>query len=96
MTLPGQITGVQTVGVPVTDQDRAIDFYVGTLGFDRRLDVRPDGGRRWIEVGPDGSAPTIALFAAHEGGPARWKPASGSPLEGLLRPGCAARTARAN
>ena len=28
MTLPGQITGVHTVGVPVTDQDRAIDFYV--------------------------------------------------------------------
>ena len=26
MTLPGQITGVHTVGVPVTDQDRAIDF----------------------------------------------------------------------
>ena len=30
MTLPGQITGVHTVGVPVTDQDRAIDFYVGS------------------------------------------------------------------
>jgi lactoylglutathione lyase len=39
MTLPGQITGVHTVGVPVTDQDRAIDFYVGTLGFDKRLDA---------------------------------------------------------
>ena len=26
MTLPGQITSVHTVGVPVTDQDRAIDF----------------------------------------------------------------------
>ena len=30
MTLPGQITGVHTVGVPVPDQDRAIDFYVGS------------------------------------------------------------------
>ena len=28
MTLPGQITGVHTVGVPVTDQERAIDFYM--------------------------------------------------------------------
>ena len=52
MTLPGQITGVHTVGVPVTDQDRAIDFYVGTLGFDKRLDADMGGGRRWIEVAP--------------------------------------------
>jgi catechol 2,3-dioxygenase-like lactoylglutathione lyase family enzyme len=52
MTLPGQITGVHTVGVPVTDQDRAIDFYVGTLGFSKRLDADMGGGRRWIEVAP--------------------------------------------
>jgi lactoylglutathione lyase len=70
MTLPGQITGVHTVGVPVTDQDRAIDFYVGTLGFDKRLDADMGGGRRWIEVAPGGSATTIALVAAHEGVPA--------------------------
>ena len=35
----GKITDVRTVGVPVSDQDRAIDFYVGTLGFEKRLDV---------------------------------------------------------
>jgi catechol 2,3-dioxygenase-like lactoylglutathione lyase family enzyme len=33
MTVQGKITDVRTVGVPVRDQDRAIDFYVGTLGF---------------------------------------------------------------
>ena len=66
MTLPGQITGVHTVGVPVTDQNRAIDFYVGTLGFDKRLDADMGGGRRWIEVAPGGSATTIALVAAHD------------------------------
>jgi hypothetical protein len=71
VTLPGQITGVHTVGVPVTDQDRGIDFYVGTLGFDKRLDADMGGGRRWIEVAPGGSAITIALVAAHEGVPAR-------------------------
>ena len=70
MTLPGQITGVHTVGVPVTDQDRAIDFYVGTLGFDKRIDADMGGDRRWIEVAPGGSATTIALVAAHEGVPA--------------------------
>ena len=54
MTMPSQITGVHTVGVPVTDQDRAIDFYVGTLGFDKRLDADMSGGRRWIEVARPG------------------------------------------
>ncbi len=33
------IAGLWTVGVPVTDQDRALDFYVDKLGFERRLDV---------------------------------------------------------
>jgi hypothetical protein len=35
----GKITDGRTVGVPVSDQDRAIDFYVGALGFEKRLDV---------------------------------------------------------
>jgi lactoylglutathione lyase len=66
----GKITGVRTVGVPVSDQDRAIDFYVGTLGFSKRLDVDMGGGRRWIEVAPSEAATSIALVAAHEGLPA--------------------------
>jgi lactoylglutathione lyase len=63
------ITGVRTIGVPVTDQDRAVDFYVGTLGFDKRLDapVQQLGGR-WIEVAPPGSTTTIALVPAGQGG----------------------------
>jgi catechol 2,3-dioxygenase-like lactoylglutathione lyase family enzyme len=56
-----RITQVGTVGVPVTDQDRALEFYVGTLGFDKRMDV-PFGGLRWIEVAPAGAATTIALM----------------------------------
>jgi catechol 2,3-dioxygenase-like lactoylglutathione lyase family enzyme len=28
------ITGVQLLSIPVTDQDRARQFYVGTLGLD--------------------------------------------------------------
>jgi predicted enzyme related to lactoylglutathione lyase len=70
MTLPGKITGVHTVGVPVSDQDRAIEFYMGTLGFAKRLDADMGGGRRWIEVAPEGSAITIALVAAGEAVPA--------------------------
>ena len=66
----GKITDVRTIGVPVSDQDRAIDFYVGTLGFSKRLDVNMGGGRRWIEVAPAGAATSIALIAAHAGLPA--------------------------
>src|SRR5215218_909736 len=62
-----QITAVGSVGVPVTDQDRALEFYVGTLGFETRRDL-PFGGGRWIEVAPPGSATTIALVP--EGVPA--------------------------
>ena len=64
-----QITGVRTVGVPVTDQDQALNFYVGTLGLDKRADLPLSGGRRWIEVAPPGAATTIALVAAHDGVP---------------------------
>ena len=58
-----RITGVGTVGVPVTDQDRALEFYVGTLGFEKRRDL-PFGPGRWIEVAPPGSQTTIALVPA--------------------------------
>ena len=64
------INGVRTIGVPVSDQDRALDFYVGTLGFEKRLDADLGGGRRWIEVAPPGEATTVALVRAHDGLPA--------------------------
>jgi catechol 2,3-dioxygenase-like lactoylglutathione lyase family enzyme len=65
-----QVTGVATVGVPVSDQDRAVEFYVGALGLEKRLDVPTPGGGRWIVVSPPGTnATTLALVAAHDGVP---------------------------
>jgi catechol 2,3-dioxygenase-like lactoylglutathione lyase family enzyme len=62
------ITGVGTVGVPVTDQDRALEFYLGKLGFEKRLDTPLEQfGGRWIEVAPVGAAMTIALMPPREG-----------------------------
>jgi catechol 2,3-dioxygenase-like lactoylglutathione lyase family enzyme len=58
-----RISGVGSVGIPVTDQERAVDFYVGTLGFETRRDL-PFGEGRWIEVAPPGAATTIALVPA--------------------------------
>src|ERR1035437_4637631 len=69
MTIQGKITGVRTVGVPVTDQDRALDFYVGTLGLEKRLDADMGGGRRWIEVGPAGGGTSLAPVPARAGAP---------------------------
>jgi catechol 2,3-dioxygenase-like lactoylglutathione lyase family enzyme len=66
-----EINGVHTVGIPVTDQDRALDFYIGTLGLQKRLDAPvPQLGGRWIEVAPAGSATSLALLPAHDGVPA--------------------------
>jgi lactoylglutathione lyase len=70
MTAEGKITGVHAIGIPVSDQDRALDFYVGTLGFEKRMDADMGGGRRWIEVAPPGAAITVALVRAHDGLPA--------------------------
>jgi lactoylglutathione lyase len=61
-----RITQVGTVGVPVTDQDRALDFYLGKLGFEKRLDGTFGQGERWIEVAPPGSTTTIALVRTRE------------------------------
>jgi lactoylglutathione lyase len=64
---PTTITDVRTIGVNVTDQDEAIAFYVGTLGFEKRLDALISPTMRWIEVAPPGATTSIALNAS-EGG----------------------------
>lgn len=65
------ITGIRTIGVPVTDQDRAVAFYVDTLGFEKRLDMPMEQlGGRWIEVAPPGASPSIALIPSGQGLPA--------------------------
>jgi catechol 2,3-dioxygenase-like lactoylglutathione lyase family enzyme len=61
-----QIEELRTVGVPVTDQDRASSFYVNTPGFHKRLDVPIGDGKRWIVVAPPRGTATIALVASDE------------------------------
>jgi len=64
-----RITQVGTVIVPVSDQERALEFYLGTLGFEKRMDAPFGEGQRWIEVAPPGAATTIALVLHREGEP---------------------------
>jgi catechol 2,3-dioxygenase-like lactoylglutathione lyase family enzyme len=63
------ITDVRTVGIPVRDQDQAIEFYVGKLGFEKSMDI-PFGDSRWVEVTPKGATTTLALVPDGEGAPA--------------------------
>jgi catechol 2,3-dioxygenase-like lactoylglutathione lyase family enzyme len=62
-----RITQVGTVMVPVSDQDRALEFYLDTLGFEKRTDVPYGDGERWVEVAPPEAATTIALVPPREG-----------------------------
>lgn len=52
---------ISLVIVSVSDQDRAIDFYVGTLGFEKTVDTPFGNGDRWVEVSTPVGATTIAL-----------------------------------
>jgi catechol 2,3-dioxygenase-like lactoylglutathione lyase family enzyme len=61
------ITQIATVMVPVADQDRAIDFYVDKLGFEKCADIPFGDGDRWVEVCPPGAATSLALVTPREG-----------------------------
>jgi catechol 2,3-dioxygenase-like lactoylglutathione lyase family enzyme len=70
--MPGtlHISEIGRVAIPTADQDRALEFYVGTLGFELRSDETfADGKMRWIEVAPPGASTSIALAPPMEGGP---------------------------
>jgi catechol 2,3-dioxygenase-like lactoylglutathione lyase family enzyme len=64
-----RIDKVATVVIPVSDQDRAIEFYVETLGFEKRTDVPFGNGYRWVEVGPADQVTTIAIVPPPPGKP---------------------------
>ena len=61
------ITQVGRVVVTVSDTDRAIAFYVDTLGFEKVVDVPMGDAGRWIEVAVNGTPTTIALAPPPEG-----------------------------
>jgi catechol 2,3-dioxygenase-like lactoylglutathione lyase family enzyme len=55
------LTKVGRVAVSVSDTDRALDFYVGTLGFEKVVDVPMGDAGRWVEVAIPGRETNIAL-----------------------------------
>ena len=63
-----RINEVGAIFVPVSDQERALAFYLDTLGFEKRADFTYGAeGLRWVEVAPPGATNTIALVPPGEG-----------------------------
>jgi catechol 2,3-dioxygenase-like lactoylglutathione lyase family enzyme len=61
------ISKVGRVCVTVADTDRALDFYTGTLGFEKVVDEPMGPGMRWVEVKVADGETTIALAPPPEG-----------------------------
>src|SRR5262245_39331538 len=55
------IQDVTVVSVPVSDQERAKQFYVDTLGFELMRDDDSVPGIRWVGVGPKGGTTSLTL-----------------------------------
>ncbi|HTE22052.1 MAG TPA: VOC family protein [Candidatus Limnocylindria bacterium] len=52
---------IEVIFVPVTDVDRAKDFYVNKLGFHADQDQKVKEGLRFVQLTPEGSACSIAF-----------------------------------
>jgi catechol 2,3-dioxygenase-like lactoylglutathione lyase family enzyme len=52
---------LELVVVPVTDVDRAKDFYAGKLGFHQDVDFSPNPDFRVVQLTPAGSACSITI-----------------------------------
>jgi lactoylglutathione lyase len=58
------ITHVSVAVMYVADQDRSLDFYVGKLGFTKKVDQEMWPGARWLEVIPSMGQTSIVLSSA--------------------------------
>lgn len=52
---------IELVAIPVTDTDRAIDFYVNQVGFTLDIDHTVSDELRFVQLTPPGSACSIVL-----------------------------------
>jgi predicted enzyme related to lactoylglutathione lyase len=53
---------IKFVGVPVRDQQKALEFWTQLIGFQVATDQQMGGGQRWIEIRIPGSQTGLALF----------------------------------
>lgn len=64
---------IKIVSVPVHDQQKALDFYAGILGFVKKVDMPLGDGNRWLTVvsKSDPEGPEVLLEPA----PVHFEPA---------------------
>lgn len=75
------ITKLYSTAIFVSDLDRAIDFYVDKLGFEKHVDEAFDEqGHRWVEVAPEGSETALILTHGFDG----WSPEKVGGQTGLM------------
>ena len=55
---------VTHVAVVVKDQDKALDFYTQTMGFEKKADYTQPGHPRYLTVSPKGQDLEIVLWPA--------------------------------
>lgn len=56
-------TGIKTVAIPVSDQDRAKALFED-FGFTVTIDTELQPGFRWVELAPPGGGTSISVVAA--------------------------------
>lgn len=56
------IKQLKFVGIAVSDQDRALDFWTGKMGLRVATDQPMDPGKRWIELSIPGAETGLVLF----------------------------------
>ncbi len=56
------ITKLSHATLFVLDQDKALDFYVNKLGFQKKMDMPMGPGMRWLTVGPEKQDLEIVLM----------------------------------
>ena len=55
------ISRVDTVSIPVSDQNQALKFYRDALGFELIRDHCSNNEKRWLQLAPRGAETTISL-----------------------------------
>ncbi|MEJ3405607.1 VOC family protein [Rathayibacter sp. YIM 133350] len=79
---------IELIFVPVSDIDRAKEFYVNKVGFHDDWDVRVDETTRFVQLTPPGSACSIAFG---EGLGIRMKPGEQNSIQVVVADADAAR-----
>ena len=72
------IKAIKFISIPVTNQDRALEFYTEKLGFRITTDQPMSPTQRWIELAIPGVATGVVLFTpeGHENRIGTFYPAS--------------------